>query len=182
MHAAIYNDAKGASRMNVRVYPWVIVSLAFFAFAGAPQAADVDTYVIAQLACPVKVTKLVAVYGPAGAKYKPADYANINPEGAEKLWLFGVFENAGDDPITSFISDILVWDAAGDELFRGEGEFEFPLRDNARSKEWSWTFEGAYAAAAVVFSPRVMNVPASRKWEADEKFIDLKLGELRQAE
>ncbi|NIT36397.1 MAG: hypothetical protein GTN49_07840 [candidate division Zixibacteria bacterium] len=168
--------------MKVRVYPWVLVSLAVLVFAAAPQAADVDTYVIAQLACPLKVTKLVAVYGPVGAKYKATDYVNINPEGTEKLWVFAVFENAGDDPITSFIADVLVWNAAGDELFRGEGEFEFPLRDNARSKEWGWAFEDAYAAAAVIFIPRVINFPASREWEADEKFIELKLGELRQAD
>jgi hypothetical protein len=166
------------SRFCVRV----LVCAALLACNAPVFAADVEGCVVAQLACPVKVTKLVAVYGPAGAKYKPADYANINPEGAEKLWVFAVFENATDDPIMSFTFDVLVWDAAGNELFRDEEEFHFPLRDDPKSWEWSWVFDDAASAAEVVFVPRVINFPASRKWEADEGFVELKLDELRATE
>jgi hypothetical protein len=168
--------------MRLRVYPWVFVFVAFLTCGAFSFAAGVDGYVVAQLACPVQVTKLVAVYGAAGAKYKPADYANINPEGAEKLWVFAVFENATDDPIMSFTFDVLVWDAAGNELFRDNEEFHFPLRDDAKSWEWSWTFDGAASAAEMVFIPRVINFPASRKWEADGKFVEIKLDEMRKAE
>jgi hypothetical protein len=168
--------------MRLRLYLWVLVLWGSLACAAFVRAAAVEDYVIAQLACPVKVSKLVAVYGPAGAKYKPTDYANINPDGTEKLWVFGVFENASDDPITSFTFDVLVWDAAGNELFRDDEEFHFPLRDDPRSWEWSWAFDGADSAAGVVFIPRVINFPASRKWEADEKFVELRLAELRKAD
>ena len=167
-------------KATVRTGTLVVFCLAIL--ASAAFAAKVDVYVVTQLACPLKVTKIVAVYGPAGAKYKPADYVHINPEGAEKLWVYGVFENASEDPVTSFNFDILVWDAAGNELFRDEGIFDFPLRDDPRSKEWSWAFDGADLAAAVVFIPRVVNYPASRKWEADEKFVDTKIAELRQTD
>ncbi len=168
--------------MRSKVHIGVLAVAAFLAYAVPGFAAKLEGFVVAQLACPVNVTKLEAVYGPAGAKYKPADYANINPEGTEKLWVFAVFQNASDDPIMSFTFDVLVWDAAGTELFREEGEFHFPLRDDPGSREWSWTLDGASSAATVVFIPRVVNFPAGRKWEADEKFVDVKLGELRGAE
>ncbi len=168
--------------MRLRVYPLVFVLVALLACGATGFAATVEGYVVAQLACPVQVTKLVAVYGAAGAKYKPADYANINPEGEEKLWVFAVFENASDDPIMSFTFDVLFWDATGNELLRESEEFHFPLRDSAKSWEWSWAFEGAASAAEVVFIPRVVNFPASREWEADEKYVDDKLDGLRKAE
>ncbi|HUV87046.1 MAG TPA: hypothetical protein VMX79_08020 [bacterium] len=168
--------------MRLTVYLWALVFAGFSALAASGFATDLEGCVVAQLACPVKVTELVAVYGPAGAKYKPADYVNINPEGTAKLWVFAVFENATDDPITSFTFDVLVWDAGGKELFRDGEEFHFPLRGNAKSWEWSWAFDDAASAAEVVFVPRVVNFPASRKWEADEKFVELKLGELRKAD
>ncbi len=168
--------------MRLRLYLWVFVLWNSLALAASAHAGDIEGYVVAQLACPVRVSKLVAVYGPTGAKYKPTDYANINPEGTEKLWVFGVFENASGDPITSFTFDVLVWDAAGNELFKDYEEFHFPLREDPKSWEWSWAFDGADSAAAVVFIPRVINFPASRKWEADEKFVELKLAELRKTD
>jgi hypothetical protein len=168
--------------MRSKVYIGVLAVAAFLTCAAPGFAARLDGVVVSQLACPVNVTELAAVYGPAGAKYKPADYANINPEGTEKLWVFAVFENASDDPIMSFTFDVLFWGAAGNELFREEGEFHFPLRDDPRSWEWSWVFDDAISASTVIFIPRVVNFPASRKWEADEKFIEDKLGELRGAE
>jgi hypothetical protein len=168
--------------MRSKVLLWVFVSAALLAYAASVFAAEVEGCVVAQLACPVKVVKLVAVYGPAGAKYKPADYANINPEGTEKLWVFAVIENASEDPIMSFTFDVLVWDAAGNELFRDDEEFHFPLRDSPKSWEWSWVFDGAASTAEVVFIPRVINFPAGRKWESDEKYVELKLDELRAAD
>jgi hypothetical protein len=157
----------------------IIVSACVAIFAAAVFAAKLEAVVVTQLACPVKVTKITAVYGPAGVKYKPADYAHINSKGTEKLWVYGVFENAGEDPVTSFEFDVLVWDAAGSELYREEGIFDFPLRDDPRSKEWSWEFDGAGLATTVVFVLRVVNFPASRKWIADEKFVEGKIEELR---
>jgi hypothetical protein len=165
--------------MRSKVHIGVLAVAAFLAHAVPGFAGKLEGFVVAQLACPLNVTKLEAVYGPAGAKYKPADYANINPEGTEKLWVFAVFQNASGDPIMYFTFDVLVWDAAGSELFREEGEFHFPLRDEARSSEWSWVFDGASLAATVVFIPRVVNFPAGRGWEADEKFIEAELSELR---
>lgn len=165
--------------MGASVRTGIIVSACVAVFAAAVYAAKVQAVVVTQLACPVKVTKLTACYGPAGLKYKPADYAHINPEGTEKLWVYAVFENAGDDPVTSFNFDVIVWNATGDELFREEGIFDFPLRDDPRSKEWSWEFEGAGLATEVVFVPRVVTFPASRKWIADEKFVEDKIEELR---
>jgi hypothetical protein len=161
---------------------YVIAALGVGVIAAHPAAAArIDTHVVSQLACPVKVTKIVAVYGTAGAKYKPADYAQLNAEGTEKLWVYAVFDNEGDDVVTSFTFEVLLWDAAGSELAREEGVFDFPLRGDPKSKEWCWEFERAEATAAVVFIPRSINYPAGRKWENDEKFIDLKLAELREA-
>jgi hypothetical protein len=165
--------------MGTSVRAVIIVAACVAVFAAAGFAARIEAVVVTQLACPVRVTKITACYGPAGMKYKPADYAHINPEGAEKLWVFAVFQNAGDDPVTSFDFDVLVWDATGNELFREEGIFDFPLRDDPRSKEWSWEFEGAGLAATVVFVPRIVTYPASRKWIADEKFVEGKIEELR---
>lgn len=168
--------------MRLRRYLWALVLWSLSAFAVSVSAAAVEGYVVAQLACPLKVSKLVAVYGPAGTKYKPADYANINPDGTEKFWVCGAFENASDDPITSFTFDVFVWDGAGNELFRDYEESHFPLQDNPETREWSWTFDGADSAVAVVFVPRIVNFPASRKWEADEEFVELKLAELRKTD
>ena len=147
--------------------------------AAAAAPAEVETRVIAQLASPLKVSKLVAVYGPAGARYPASFYADVNAAGEEKLWLFGVFENVGDDIITSFTFDVMVWDAAQNELFAGDGVFDFPLRGDAKGKEWSWDFEGDAAAATVILIPRVISLPAGRTWEADVGFIKLKVDELR---
>ncbi len=150
--------------------------------AAAAATAAVETRVVAQLASPLKVSKLVAVYGPAGARYPASFYADVNAEGKDKLWLFGVFETAGDDTITSFAFDVVVWDTAQNELFAGDGVFDFPLRGDAKGKEWSWDFEGAATAATVIFIPRVISFPAGRTWEADEGFIQLKIDELRAGE
>jgi hypothetical protein len=168
--------------MRVVIRAGIIVAACAWVLSVAAPAGAVDVRVVTQLACPVKVTEIKAVYGSAGAKYKPGDYAHINPEGEEKLWVYGVFENAGDDPVTSFTFDVLVWDAAGTELFRVEGIFDFPLRDDPKGNEWSWVFDGAGLAATVIFVPRVVNYPASRKWEADEKYVEMKIAELRVSE
>jgi hypothetical protein len=165
--------------MGASVRAGIIISACVAMSAASAYAGKLEAVVVTQLACPVKVTKIMACYGPAGVKYKPADYSHINPEGTEKLWVYGVFENAGDDPVTTFEFDLLVWDAADNELYRQEGIFDFPLRDNPRSKEWSWEFDGAALAAKVVFIPRVVNFPASRKWVADEKLAEDKIEELR---
>jgi len=160
---------------------YVIAALGVGVIAAQPAAAArVDTHVISQLACPVKVTEIRAVYGTVGAKYKPADYAHLNPEGTEKLWVYAVFQNEGEDVVTSFTFEVLMWNAAGTELARQEEIFDFPLRGEAKSREWSWEFDGAETTATVVFIPRLINYPAARKWENDEKFIELKLAELRE--
>jgi len=168
--------------MEATVRAGILVAACMAVFSAAVFAANVEVRVVTQLACPVKVTKIVAVYGPAGAKYKPADYTHINPERAEKLWVYGVFENAGEDPVTSFYFDVLVWDATGNELYRDDGIFDFPLRGDPKSEEWSWAFDGAGLATTVVFIPRVVNYPAARKWVADEKFVEAKVAELLNPE
>jgi hypothetical protein len=168
--------------MKPKTLLWIFVAAALAAGAAPGIAAEVEEYVVAQLACPIKVSKIVAVYGPAGAKYKPGDYANLNPEGTEKLWLYAVIENATEDPVMSFTFDLLIRDAAGNELRRESEEFHFPLRDSPKSWEWSWVFDEAALATAVVFVPRVVNFPAGRKWEADEDYVELKLSELDAAD
>ena len=152
---------------------------AFAAGLAAAAPPSIETNVVSQLACPLAVTKLVAVYGDAGAKYKPGFYADTNPEKTVKLWVYGVFRNTGDDPITAFTCDVLVWDAAGKEIMKSTEVFDLPLRDRPEGKEWSWASEAAAGAARVVFIPRVIRYPAGRTWEADERFVKGKLDELR---
>jgi len=158
-----------------------VVSAAAVALTAALPAAAIDTFVVAQLACPLAVTKVVAVYGPAGTKYKRAFYGDVNPENKDKLWVCAEVANATDDTITAFSCDVVVWDAAGKEIFKSTELFDLPLRDKPASKEWSWEVEDGAAAAVVIFIPRVVKFPAGRTWEADERFVAGKLGELKTA-
>ncbi len=156
-----------------------VLAVAFVAAAAAPlRGANVDTKVVSQLSCPLTVTKLVAVYGSEGARYKPSFYADVNPDKTPKLWVYGVFTNAGNDTITGFTCDVLVWDAAGKEIFKTTDVFDLPVEDKPAAKEWSWAFDGAAAAAVAVFIPRVIKYPAGRTWETDERFIEAKLKDL----
>jgi hypothetical protein len=166
--------------MNTRKYLVTLVVLGVMASAGSAYGADVEVLVVSQLACPLKVDRIVAKYGTAGAKYKPADYANINPDGEEKFWLYGAFENAGDGAITSFTFEIRGYDAVGKRVFHEEDVlFDYPLREgDPESKEWSWPEEEAAGIAKVVFIPWVINYPAGRTWESDEKFVAMKFEEL----
>ena len=135
---------------------------------------------VAQLACPLKILKVTATYGPAGAKYKPSFYADANPDQKDRLWVAADFENTADDVITNYSFRVLAWDAGGNEVFKVDGIYDFPVREKPAMKEWSWEVPGGEKVARVVFIPLVISLPGGRKWEADESFIANKLAALRE--
>ena len=155
---------------------------AALAAAGAAFAADIPAVSIAQLACPLRVTKVVAAYGLAGEKFKPQFYADANPDGKDLLWVAADFENGSEDVITGFTFEVRAWDATGTEVFNSDGIYDFAIRDKPGSKEWSWEVPGGEVVAKVIFIPRVINLPAGRTWVANEEFIAGKLADLKAGE
>jgi hypothetical protein len=149
-------------------------------FAAAADGVTLGAEAVAQLACPLKILKVTATYGPAGAKYKPSFYADANPDQKDQLWVAADFENTADDVITNFSFRVLAWDAGGTEVFKVEAIYDFPVREKPAMKEWGWVVPGGEKVARVVFVPLVISRPGGRKWEADESFIANKLAALKE--
>lgn len=165
--------------MKTRLIVWGAASA--LVAAAAAGGATINVVTVAQLACPLSVTKAAAVYGPMGAKYKPSFYAVTNPGKKDELWMAVDFQNGGDDVITKFTFDVLAWDAAGKELFKTQGVYDFALRDKPASKEWNWDVPDGGTIATVIFIPRVISLPGGRTWEANDDFVNGKLAELKKS-
>ncbi len=81
--------------------------------------------------------------------------------------------------ITKFEFEVVAWDAAGNEVFKADGIYDFAVRAKPASKEWNWEIPDGAAVATVIFIPRIIHLPAGRTWEANAEFVNGKLASLK---